>query len=179
MKKTYFILFASFLIATMAVAQKGEIIFGGGADVSFPSGEFGNYFKPGFGVYGKTMFGVSKAGQVTFTSGYSSFKLRPGLADVTTTFNQIPILFGYRHNFNSFFVEPQLGYSFVGVKMTSEEDGSYTEGSGLVTWAAGVGYVFNNHVEIGARYQSGSKNGSSVSSFGLRLGYNFSLKNSK
>ena len=179
MKKTFFIVLAGILLSVGAYAQKGDLTFGGGADVSFPSGDFGNYFKPGFGVYGKTMLGVGKAGHVTFTTGYSSFKLRDGLADVTTIFNQVPVLLGYRHNFNSFFVEPQLGYSFVGVKMTSEEDGSYTEGSGLATWAAGVGYIFNNHVEVSARYQSGSKNGSSVSTFGLRVGYNFSLKPSK
>jgi hypothetical protein len=46
-------------------------------------------------------------------------------------------------------------------------------------WAAGVGYVFNNKVEVGARYQSASNNGSTLSLFGLRPGYNFSLNGSK
>jgi len=46
-------------------------------------------------------------------------------------------------------------------------------------WAAGVGYVFNNKIEVGARYQSGSNNGGTMAFFGLRLGYNFSLNGSK
>jgi hypothetical protein len=179
MKKTFFVVLAGILFSSTSFAQKGDITFGGGGDLGFPTGEFGNYFKAGFGVYGKTMLGVGKAGHVTFTSGYSGFKLKTGLSDQSTTVNIVPFLFGYRHNFNSFFVEPQVGYSVMGLKVMSEEEGAMTEGAGLITWAASAGYVFNNHVEVSARYQSGSKNGSSVSVFGLRLGYNFSLGHSK
>ena len=45
--------------------------------------------------------------------------------------------------------------------------------------AAAAGYVFNNKIEVSARYQTGGSEGSSVSIFGLRVGYNFSLGGAK
>jgi hypothetical protein len=51
-------------------------------------------------------------------------------------------------------------------------DGSDSEGA--FTWAAGAGYVFNN-IEVGARYQSSHKDGTSSSFFGVKIGYLFSL----
>jgi hypothetical protein len=82
--------------------------------------------------------------------------------------NIIPVLLGYRHNFNGLYVEPQAGYGSYAVK-TSLGDAS----DGAFTWAVGVGYA-KNGVDIGARYQSGQKDGS-ISLIGIHLGYNFTL----
>ena len=88
-------------------------------------------------------------------------------------------MIGYRANFNGFFLEPQLGYSVVGGKLMTEDEGLMTTSEGSFMWAAGLGYVFNNKVEVSARYQLASKEGTNLGSFGLRLGYNFSLNGSK
>ena len=46
------------------------------------------------------------------------------------------------------------------------------DSQGAFTWAAGVGYVFNNF-EAGVRYQNMHKDGESSGFFGVRLGYLF------
>ena len=176
MKKIYMVLLATILIYASSLAQKGNNRIGIGADISIPTSDFGSYFKTGFGGYAKALFGVGKSGQVSFTSGYSNFKATEG---VPLTLSFIPLLIGYRANFNGFFVEPQLGYLVIGGKALTPEDELVTGSTGSFMWAAGAGYVFNNKVEISARYQMGSKQGTNLGSFGLRLGYNFSLKGSK
>ena len=179
MKKIYMALLAAILFNVSSFAQKGKTQLGFGTDLSLPTSDFGTYFKTGVGGYVKGMFGVGKSGQVTVTSGYSSFKEAGDWEDFTTTVTIVPLLFGYRHNFNSFFVEPQLGYGIYGAKVNAFEEGFTSESGGAFTWAAGVGYVFANQIEVSARYQTGGQQGVNFSLFGLRLGYNFSLGGSK
>jgi hypothetical protein len=176
MKRIYMVLLAAILFYTSSFAQKGNNQIGAGADLSIPVGDFGSYFKTGVGAYVKAMLGVGKSGQVTFTTGYSSFKESGDWTDFITTQTVVPLLIGYRANLNGFFVEPQIGYGIYGEKYNTADNGFSTAGStGALTWAAGVGYVFNKKIEVSARYQSASKEGTSVTTFGLRLGYNFSL----
>jgi hypothetical protein len=179
MRKNYVFLLAAILISAGSFAQKGKSYLGVGADLSLPMGDFGNYFKTGVGGYVKAMFGVGNSDAVTFTTGYTGFKGAGDFEDVTATQGVVPILLGYRHNFNGFFVEPQIGYGLYPYKETSTENGFYSESGNAFTWAAGVGYVFNNKVEVSARYQNGSADGVSLGMFGLRLGYNFSLSGSR
>ena len=100
--------------------RKARTILGGGLDLSLPTGDFGTYFKTGIGGYVKAMLGVGKVGAVTFTTGYSSFKEAGDWEDFTATQGVAPLLFGYRHNFNGFFVEPQIGYGIYNYKETSQ-----------------------------------------------------------
>ncbi len=93
--------------------------------------------------------------------------------------NLIPLLIGYRHNFDGIFIEPQAGYMVIGAKMNSAEEGTMTDSGGLLSGALSIGYVFDKQVEISARYQVAGKNGSNLNLFGLRLGYNFSLGRGK
>lgn len=179
MNKIYMALLAAILFNASSFAQKGKTQLGFGADLSLPTGDFGNYFKTGGGGYVKGMFGVGKSGQVTVTSGYSSFKEAGDYEDFTTTVTMVPLLVGYRHNFNGFFVEPQLGYGMYGLKVNSFDEGFDSDSEGAFTWAAGVGYVFANQIEVSARYQTGGQQGTNFSLFGLRLGYNFSVGGSK
>src|SRR5262245_11190285 len=167
MRKNYVVLLATILLAAGGFAQKGKNYLGGGLDLSLPTGEFGSYYKTGVGGYVKAMLGVGESGAVTFTTGYSSFKAGGDDPDLTVTQGIAPLLFCYRHNFNGLFVEPQIGYAIFNYKENSQEWGYYTESGGGFTWAAGVGYVFNNKVEVSARYQAGGNEGQTLSMFGL------------
>ena len=85
----------------------------------------------------------------------------------------LPILLGYRHNFNGLYVEPQAGYGSYGAKATYL--GTETKTSdGAFTWAVGLGYA-KNGVDVGVRYQSGTKDGDNISLVGIHVGYNFTL----
>ena len=178
MRKNYMVLLATILITAGSFAQKGTTFIGAGADLVLPSGVSADYFKTGFGFYAKGLFGVGTAGQITVTSGYAGFKTTIPTEIASSSGRLIPILLGYRHNFTGFFVEPQVGYSVLGITVDDGFD-TYTDSDGGFTWAAGIGYVFNNKVEVSGRYQASSKGGETDAFFGLRLGYNFSLNGPK
>ena len=178
MKKMYVVLLVT-IISADAMAQKGKNYLGVGADISIPTGDFGDDFKRGMGFYVKALLGVGQSGAVSFTTGYSGFKEIADFDETTTTAALVPLLIGYRHNFNGFFVEPQMGYGIYPYKHNSTEDGFYTTTGGAFNWALNAGYMFKNKLEVSARYQTGTSTGITVAVFGLRLGYNFSLGGSK
>lgn len=158
-------------ISAAGYSQSGNNQIGVGADLGIPTGDLGDGVKTGFGGYAKGLFGIGDAGQVTFTTGYTTFSFKGG---IDGDYHIIPLLAGYRHNFSGFYAEPQVGYAIYGSKLSGY--GSSSEGA--FTWAIGFGYVVSN-VDIGARYQSGHKDGSSVALVGVHVGYNFTLGGSK
>jgi hypothetical protein len=172
MRKIFFasaLAIASFIGAQ---AQSGNNQVGIAFDLGIPTGDLGDAVKTGFGGQVRGLLGVGTAGQVSLTVGYASFKEKEETgADLKMTI--LPILAGYRHNFNGIYVEPQVGYGSYGSKATylgsdvSSSDGAFT-------WAAGVGYA-KNGIDIGARYQSGTKDGDNLSLVGIHIGYNFTL----
>lgn len=181
MKKFLFV--ATFMIAGAFVvnAQKGNNQVGIGAEVGIPMGDFGDMSGVGFGGSVKGLYGIGSAGQITFTTGYMTFGMKDEYKDFLgvdkATSSIIPLLAGYRHNFNGFYAEPQIGYGIYGSKV--EMGGVSASGSeGAFTWAIGLGFA-QGGFDGGVRYQSASKDGSSTSFLGIRVGYNFSLSGSK
>jgi hypothetical protein len=171
--KKVFLAVSIALISVTTYAQKGTNQIGVGADLGVPIGDFGDGYKTGFGGYAKGLFGIGEAGQITVTTGYSSFKAKGSTDDMKATAGIIPILAGYRHNFSGFYAEPQVGYSIIRSKVKS--DGiSFSASDGAFAWAIGFGYVVSD-IDFGARYQSATKDGSSISFVGIHVGYNFSL----
>ncbi|MET0392773.1 MAG: outer membrane beta-barrel protein, partial [Chitinophagaceae bacterium] len=168
MKKVFLAICAG-VIGLVSYGQQGTTKIGIGAEVGIPTGDF-DAFKTGFGGYAKGLFGIGTAGQITFTSGYTTYEAKGSTSSDKITYNIIPLLAGYRHNFSGFYVEPQVGYGIYGAKVKSGGI-SASSSDGAFTWAAGVGYVINDAIELGARYQSGHKDGSSTSLVGLRIGY--------
>jgi hypothetical protein len=173
--------FLAICIASISVtgyAQSGTTKIGVGADLAIPVGDFGDLAKTGFGGYAKGLFGIGEAGQITFTTGYSSFKAKGSNSEESATLNIIPLLAGYRQNFSGFYAEPQIGYNIFGLKYKGGGQ-SASDSEGGFAWAVGFGYVVKN-VDLGVRYQggkpSGGGDGSSDWSFvGIHVGYNFSL----
>ena len=178
MKKVFLAFFGVVLFSAAAMAQTGKNQVSVGPELAIPTGDMSDMSKLGFGATVKGLYGIGTAGQITLTTGFVSvgakneYKQLLGASKITQSI--IPILAGYRHNFKSFYVEPQVGYGIYSAKIKGGMfDGK--ESDGAFTWAAGVGYVFTNNIEVGARYQSGHKDGTSTGLFGLRVAYNFSL----
>ena len=173
MKKVVFaiaIVAASFA----ANAQSGKNEIGVGVEIGLPMGDFKDAgFNTGFGGSVKGLFGIGTAGQITGTVGYTSFKLDGSTDDAKMSATILPIMVGYRHNLSGFYLEPQIGYGIYGAKVTIDGD-SESDSEGAFTYAAGVGFA-KSGFDIGARYQAGSKDGSTTSIIGFRIGYNFSL----
>lgn len=168
MRKVFFatvLVVASFIGAN---AQSGNNQVGIAADLGIPTGDLGDAFKTGFGGQVRGLLGVGTAGQVTLTVGFATFKEKEETG-FNMKFNALPFLAGYRHNFSGLYVEPQVGY---GSYKTKFDGGDVSESA--FTWAAGIGFA-KNGVDVGARYQSASKDGESLSLIGIHIGYNFTL----
>jgi hypothetical protein len=160
-------------------AQSGNNQIGIAFEAGLPTSTFGDGFKTGFGGSVKGMFGIGTAGQVTLTSGYTSFKAKGDMGSgVDVTASIIPILVGYRHNLSGFYVEPQVGMGIYGSKISGTGSFDGSSSTSAFTWAAGIGYVVSGF-DLGVRYQSASKDGETTSLVGLHVGYNFSLSGSK
>ena len=169
------ILFFTCILTMSAVkAQQGNNQIGIAAEAALPLGDFADSYKTGIGGSLKGLFGVGQAGQVTFTTGYTSFKGESSTSDFKYTSTIIPLLGGYRHNFaGGIYVEPQLGYGIYGYK-TEIMDEDETDSEGAFTYAIGVGFAASGF-DAGLRYQGASKDGSNTSFVGIRVGYNFTL----
>jgi len=166
MRKVILALSAVFAL-TVANAQSGKNQVGIGAEVALPMGAFGDAYGIGFGGGAKYLHGIGEAGQVTLSASYLTFSGKDFFDGYKTSF--IPVLVGYRHNFNGFYAEPQVGYTLMS---TSLEDES--ESTGGFGYAVGVGYAMESGFDISARYQAVSKGGTS-GWIGARVAYNFSI----
>jgi len=173
MRKVILVL-ASFFVLSAIKAQSGKNQIGIASEVGIPMGDFKDAVKTGFGGSLKYLHGVGTAGQVSLTSGYTIYNAKDVPSGYTVRSSIIPILLGYRQNFSGVYVEPQAGYGIYGSKF---KGGGVDESNsdGAFTWAIGVGYAMEQGLDIGARYQSASKNSATTSLIGLHLGYNFSL----
>ncbi|HEX2846909.1 MAG TPA: outer membrane beta-barrel protein [Chitinophagaceae bacterium] len=175
--KKLFLAITIVTVSLTASAQKGNNQIGVGVDLGLPTSDFGDAAKFGFGGYLKGLYGIGSAGQITLTSGYTTYSAKDevltGSGADKIKYGIIPILAGYRHNFDGFYAEPQLGYSIFRAKM--EGGGmSVSNSEGMFTWAVGLGYAMSGF-DAGVRYQSGSKDGSTIAVVGIHIGYNFSL----
>jgi hypothetical protein len=178
MKKVFLAILGIGLFSTVSFAQKGNNQVSVGANLALPTGDSKDVSKAGFGGTIKGLYGIGNAGQITLTTGYVSISAKDIYKELLEadkiSSSIVPILVGYRHHFKGFFVEPQVGYGIYGAKIKGGEFDS-KDSNGAFTWAAGIGYVFNNTVEVGAQYQSGHKDGESNGLIGFRAAYNFSL----
>ncbi|HWJ27851.1 MAG TPA: outer membrane beta-barrel protein [Flavisolibacter sp.] len=177
MKIALLILSLVFAFSFASHAQKGNNQIGVAFETGIPVGDFGEINKAGFGGSAKGLFGVGTVGQISLTSGYTSYSTKSKYlqSGEKETIGIVPVLAGYRHNLNSFFIEPQVGVGIYSIHDSGSSD-DLNDSKASFTWALGVGYKINN-VELGLRYQNGKVNDwiSTFEFVGLHLGYNFSL----
>jgi hypothetical protein len=170
MKKVILFLACIVALSSIGKAQQGKNQIGIAAEAALPIGDFADGYKTGVGGSLKGLFGIGQSGQITFTTGYTAFKLKD--SDLDDTYSIIPFLAGYRHNFTGgVYVEPQLGY---GLYRYHSDFLDETESDGAFTYAIGVGFAASGF-DAGIRYQGASKDGSNISFIGVRVGYNFTL----
>ena len=168
MKKVILLFASVVMLSTLVKAQQGKNQIGIAAEAALPIGDFADGYKTGVGGSLKGLYGVGESGQITFTTGYTAFKVK----NSEDTYSIIPLLAGYRHNFTGgVYVEPQLGY---GIYRYHSDFLDETESDGAFTYAIGVGFAASGF-DAGIRYQGASKDGSNISFIGVRVGYNFTL----
>ena len=131
-----------------------------GAEGALPIGSFKDSHKYGIGGTAKFAYNFDESVAVTLTSGYLHFSGKDGYSGGSL----IPVKAGLRYTFpGGFYGEPQFGF-------TSISDGG---GTGF-TYAINLGYRTFPGVDVSARYEGISKNGTS-SFIGIRIAYAFGL----
>ena len=165
--------------SSSSFAQNGSNHIGIGATVGIPTGDFGDLVKVGFGGYARAMIGVGKAGEALLTTGYTTYGVKDLPSGLSANYYIIPILVGYRHNLNGFYVEPQLGIGIYGARATYSGS-SESDSKSAFTWAAGIGYQVDNF-DIGLRYQSGKIKDADApfSLVAINIGYNIPFRTSR
>lgn len=188
MKKLFSLAVAALALSSAAFAQdkggsQGTAI-SVGLEAGLPIGKFGNSgvkfsdaYKFGIGGSAKVAIPIFENGAVTLSAGYISFSGKSetigGVTFKNPALSMIPLKAGLRYtlgNTSGFYIEPQLGYSIAKVKGASESASGFT-------YAANVGMLINNMIDLALRYEGASLNKSvgTVSHIGLRAAYSFNL----
>lgn len=173
--KKFYCVFVLVCMSMMGYAQEGFYKVGAGAEVGLPMGDFSDLSDIGFGATGKVFYGITEDGDITGTVGYLYFGLKSD-SYVSGNISMIPLQFGYRHNFNGFYAEPQLGLMFISSKVTIKGGGgmfdSFSGSASETKFGLGLGggYEFGDW-DLGIRYQIVEH----ANFIGLRVGYNFML----
>jgi hypothetical protein len=173
------IVFFFLLSASVSFGQKGNNQFIASLEVGVPTGDFKN-FKTGVGASLEALLGVGNHGQVGFTTGYSSFKLKGGTSSFKQKLSVIPFMFGYRYKAPLIYFEPQIGYGVYSSTIKRTTGGTDTKTSssnGGFTWAIGTGIQLK-FIDLGIRYQAGYPGGGDIGLFGFHAGYVFKSKKS-
>lgn len=182
MKMKIYLLSLSVLAATFTFAQdkdakkKEGTSMSIGVDAALPVGkDLKDAWNFGVGASAKVAFNIFEGGDVTVSAGYLKFigKKEAGATENNPALNTMPVKAGLRFRIaEGFYGEPQLGYTIAKI--------SGIEGNlNGFTYAAALGYVINNKIDIAARYEAWTKSENGVTatpSFaGLRIAYKFPL----
>jgi len=173
MKKIFFstVLLMLFLFANayaQSSAQVAEPRLGIGLDIGLPIGDFGDFAN--YGVGGSILYQhpVSTSLNITGNVGYIKFNGKQTIGTLKYMQSFIPIKVGARY----FLTQNIYGTAEVGssIATTSGSGASfiYTPGLGVEIPVSNTGSL-----DIGARYESWTKNTGTTSFIGIRAGYNF------
>lgn len=171
MKKVLTIICVLFLGVLTVQAQQGEKGIGVGLDLGLPTGNHSDALGLGIGVSVKGFYGLSDDGDLSLTLGFMKFGEKDNYG---ISYSLVPILAGYRHKFESLYVEPQLGLTTLKAKVDFEGLGNFSSSSTNLGYAIGGGYLMGDW-DLGLRYQGVSASGGSFGLVAIRIGYNFSL----
>lgn len=164
------------MIGSFAYAQEGFNKITVGAELALPVGDLSNLSSIGFGATGKVFYGLTNESSITGTLGYIHFPMKshPGMSGHV---GMIPLQFGYYHDFGGFYIEPQLGLSFMNTKLEMKGmddffgfDFSGTSSETKFGLGLGGGYNFGDW-DVGVRYQIIQH----ANFLGARVAYSFDI----
>ena len=155
--KIIFFVASFFSFSIFSNAQTGNNLVGVSLDLGLPLGSFADFAGVGVGGTVRGLYGVGESGHITLTTGYSYFRWKDLVAGEDANSHIVPLLVGYRHNFEAIFIEPYAGYASYGEKYSYQ--GMTSTGSvGSFAWGGGVGYG-RGGFEGGVRFLALSKQG--------------------
>lgn len=156
--------------------SNAQVNFSGGVELAMPMGDFANTAKLGYGV----SFGAEKpVGDnmgITGTLGYIIMPFNKDKSGIEGNFALMPIQAGFKYYFTDntagAYAKADLGFHRTTMKIDygfGEVDASSTD----LSYAVGAGYLVNEHIDLGLRYQMIAGDGSSSAYLGIRAAYVF------
>jgi hypothetical protein len=112
----FFLVFSIFISGTNA--QKGNNVVSINAETSIPVFQKDH----GYGFFLKGAYGIHKSGQLTISAGVSKFNSKNSIEKRDVTTRLVPILLGYKHNLQKFFIEPKIGIGELGGRILNDGD---------------------------------------------------------
>ncbi|WP_205602001.1 hypothetical protein [Cyclobacterium jeungdonense] len=162
-----FIIFLSF----QSLAQQGNFQINLGFDAGITLNDYyQNQFPAGFGASVKGLMEGSSTGQLSLTGNYLYFPIDAPLpAGENLSLHLIPVLAGYRLNFQPFFLEPQLGGALL-INRFKNAPITYSENQVEFAFAMELGYVLES-LELSLRYQHAGPSPFHLGLLGIRAAY--------
>ena len=163
------------VLGTMAVQAQNEskvFSFGFGLEGGLPLGDAKAAYKFAGGLTLRASYHAGP-GFITLTSGALAYLPKSGNGEETKASLQIAVKLGYKYVcYKPFFVMAEAGFSSFKIYYADDNGNLASSNSGGFTYAPTVG-VNLNAFELGLRYEATSITGGTVSTVGLRLGFNF------
>lgn len=168
MKKTLLLLAFATLFVNYCFAQKGNNQVSVGVETNLPlSNGYSDIYHPGIGGGVKGLYGIGNTAQLTLSVAYSSFSGKSSSEFGRQTLTLLPIQAGYRYNLTSgLYGEGQVGIATLSTKIPG-----FTYSQTDFAAAINVGYKFSGF-DASIRYYT---EGDVISTFAVRLAYNFKL----
>ena len=166
-----FVLAVSVNAQTKAASTDAKTFkIGAGAMIGLPTGDYTDVASLAYGVDVMGENAVAPSLGLTLSLGYFDFAKKSDFKEVEDEFGYnlklglITVLAGAKY----YFSDKLYGSAQAGLSFATES------GAGSVfTFAPGIGYKIADKFDLLLKYQSGSKNGSTVSFLGVRAGYSF------
>ena len=175
------------LIAIFSISVKAQIGFSAGLELGT---SLDDGYGLGFGVTAGVEAPMSSNGGITGRLGYIKLTIDDGVFDNGSAY-MVPIQAGYKYYFDSneggLYIHGQLGLTIFGVSYEFETIESINFTTGEITYrteevsnsdtylsyAIGGGYMINENLDLGLRYNIVNGDGGNFDYLGVRLGYNF------
>lgn len=173
MNKTTFFGLIFILLSWQSLAQQGSFQLNLGFDAGITLNDYyRSQFPAGFGASLKGLLETSGTGELSLTGNYLYFPLDSSIPLPTgenLSLHLIPVLAGYRLNFQPFFLEPQLGGALL-INRFKNAPVTYSDSQVEFAFAMELGYVLRS-MELSLRYQHAGPSPFHLGLLGIRAAY--------
>jgi len=184
MKRKLFSLFAALGMSVAGLAQLGPVSLG--AELALPTGDFGESYPLGYGVSVGYEQPIGEKLGITLQAGYIMLGVDEAAATIIDKSSMMPIQAGAKYYLaergSGLYAHVQGGVHNLSVTTKDIDLGLFgtfpgtTTSDSYLSGAFGVGYVLNNKIDVGIRYNiiapDSDIEGASASNYiGVRLAY--------
>lgn len=163
-------LFLAFVVIVITTSVNAQTSFSIGLEGAAPMGIFNDLgYKFGIGGSAQLDYKVASEMALTLNAGYITFNNKS--SSPSYRFNVIPVMGGVKYWFSpKLYGSAQLGAAFNSVKVNNTSGTSTSTG---FAYSPGIGFNITNSLDLLLKYLGNSSNGSTFSTVGARLAYNF------